>query len=409
MKNQIKITLDDSAKNEELFKKLKSIDITKPEIFKHGVMFLEVPEHISENDFEYLQGKIPSLEGLIGEFIDLENDKIINKSEDDRIKKIISEIVGVGCGLMYSSKLLKVNPNRFTKIPPPKKKEKYLDYSANIDIGKVDIELKGTINSSTARSMIDDIKKKKNNSDSPIKFGTVTLLSKPDKRKSSEIIVCDDPPNPNSSSEELSFDGFITHYLDYLSFILDNSYYNRFVKRLWSFRRYPPRLPIKKIKNVYVFRGEEYLGEYFDSRLIYENILSCYELDIKLSSLFKRLTDKIGRTKYFIGISKTVFNIYNKRYEKMLSNYSSDTALEETKEGFILLDSDGVLIVKSIEGKYKQVEKRFTENDVKERLGYHLNFKEGNSHECGAPCRSRDIEGKPCEIKTYRGHCHFHR
>ena len=67
------------------------------------------------------------------------------------------------------------------------------------------------------------------------------------------------------------------------------------------------------------------------------------------------------------------------------------------------------MIVKSKSGSDRQIEKIMTEEEVARRLGLYVNYLRGNPHKCGAPCTSRYLEGKPCEIRTYRGNCHFHR
>jgi hypothetical protein len=42
-------------------------------------------------------------------------------------------------------------------------------------------------------------------------------------------------------------------------------------------------------------------------------------------------------------------------------------------------------------------------------LGLYKSYVSWNPHTCWAPCRSKELLGKPCEIKTYRSHCHYHR
>jgi len=67
------------------------------------------------------------------------------------------------------------------------------------------------------------------------------------------------------------------------------------------------------------------------------------------------------------------------------------------------------LIIKSTDGFDKQLENIFTEDEVKKRLGLSFEETKGNSHKCGEPCTSREIEGKPCEMNTFRNKCHHHR
>jgi len=71
--------------------------------------------------------------------------------------------------------------------------------------------------------------------------------------------------------------------------------------------------------------------------------------------------------------------------------------------------SDGILFIKSKNGQLKEIEKQFTEDEVKKRLSELYGYKRREPHQCGASCRSREKEGNPCKIMTYRENCHFHR
>jgi hypothetical protein len=155
--------------------------------------------------------------------------------------------------------------------------------------------------------------------------------------------------------------------------------------------------------------GIEYLGEFFDRRLIVANIRGCWRQGIRLDALFRSLTSKIKHTKYFLGIDRHFIEIYNARLVDGLREYSHPTVVDSSGSGFTLLDADGIAIFKSIDGADPQMERLFPDEEVKRRLGHYVNFIDGKAKECGAPCRSREREGLPCKIKTFRGHCHFHR
>jgi len=92
-----------------------------------------------------------------------------------------------------------------------------------------------------------------------------------------------------------------------------------------------------------------------------------------------------------------------------LTTYSSSDRYETLGGQQYMQMSDGVLFIRSRDGSLPEMEEKFPESDVRARLFEFNDYLSGAGHECGAPCRSREIEGKPCEIKTYREHCHFHR
>lgn len=159
---RLKVVLDDSAKNTKDFYPIKNIRLNKQELFKYAILWSEVPSHLKETDyFDHLQSKVPALEIMISEFIIMTKFGIKNTSNDDRNKKFISEVIGVGVGLKYSSDLLKINPNTFKKIPPAIE-GKYLDYSVLVKGKEYEIETKGTV-SKYYSSMKEDIIKKKSN------------------------------------------------------------------------------------------------------------------------------------------------------------------------------------------------------------------------------------------------------
>lgn len=406
---KLKVELHKSVHGKQPFLSIDEVEITKTDLFKHGVMVWPTPEHVSENDFEHLQSKIPTLEGLVGDYIELHEERIVNNVNDDRFTGLTSEVIGVAAGLIYSAKLLKVNPNRLSKVRRPTSKHKYMDYKAVTDGRTVEFEAKGTTSESTANSMIKDILAKKANSEALFKFGTVTVARKPSDRDPSRIIVCDDPPSIDKKSKNPFIESFVSHYLDYLAFIMDSTYYNRFYSKLQKGTPKPPIVQLQKIKGKYLIGNREYIGEFFDRRLIIDNVHKYYDQDSNLNVLFRTLTEKIDRVKCFIGVDKTLLELYNARSYHELEAYSAERFYEQNGAGYIFRDSDGIILVKSVSGSDKQVEESLRESDVKERLSQYVNFLNRTPHECGAPCRSREIEGKPCEKKTYRNYCYFHR
>lgn len=111
----IAIDLDDSVKENSFFHKTRTITINRLELFKYAILMWEVPVHIRESDYDYLQNKIPALESMLSDFIGFSENKIYNLSNDDRVIKIASEAIGVGVGLKYSTELLNTNPSKFKK------------------------------------------------------------------------------------------------------------------------------------------------------------------------------------------------------------------------------------------------------------------------------------------------------
>jgi hypothetical protein len=125
-------------------------------------------------------------------------------------------------------------------------------------------------------------------------------------------------------------------------------------------------------------------------------------------ALFKRLTGKIGREKYFLGIRRDTVEALNARDMQFLSQKQKHFINEEQNR-LVVIGNDGIIFIKSSEGEDGQVEANFTEQDVENRLNLISNYVERKPHRCGAKCRSREIKGKPCDIMTFREHCHFHR
>jgi hypothetical protein len=194
-----------------------------------------------------------------------------------------------------------------------------------------------------------------------------------------------------------------------LSYILDSKFYNKYVRFLKQRKSGRIKINENKFFAVYSFNGRNYYGECFDYRLIRENILKEDFNDGELSNFFEMLTKKKGITKFFIGLDENIIKAINKKDIAFLNHYNSTNEYIDQFNLEKFLDKDGILIIKSKNGEDKQLERIFTEEEVKIRLGYHIGYIKKEPHQCGAPCRSRDIKGKPCEIMTFRSNCHFHR
>lgn len=407
---EIEIVIDESAKDVELFKSLKSVSLNKTELFKYAVMMWEVPSHIVDSDFDYLQSKIPALEMLLSDFIEFSENSIKNLSNDDRVKKIVSEAVGVGVGLKYTVDLLDTNPNKFKKIEPLTD-GKYLDYSTIKDEKEYEIETKGTVQNYYT-SFKNDILLKKEDSNRKkvhLRFGTIAMIKNSGELNNSKCIIVDDPPENNELLYDDTFKTQLMSYATFLSYIIDSKYYNKYIKPLKRNKFQKIRVNENKFFGKYKFLGKEYYGECFDHRLIKENVENISKEQIKAREFFKKLTERVGKTKIFIGLNTDIIEAINNNDEDFIENFNSEIKIVEEKNKSIFLDKDGIIIIKSKNGADNQIEEILTENEVFHRLGLYSNYINGESHKCGAPCRSREIEGKPCNIQTYRDNCHFHR
>lgn len=416
-KTNIEIFLDDSVKDNAFFQNQNSIEINSSELFKYAVWMWEVPAKVKESDFEYLQSMVPTLEQMLSNFIEFSTKAIFNLSNDDRNKKYVSEAVGVGLGLKYSTELLEINPNKFKKIGVPKK-GKYLDYSTIVDEKEYEIETKGTV-SDYFSEMKKDILAKKNN---PIlkkvhlRYGTISMLKNKiedseteTEAVKSQCVIVDDPPEDEISQNDDTFLTQLLSYAIFLSYILDSTNYNRYVKPLKKGKIKRVVINDQKFFGKYKFKEKIYYGEGFDYRLIEEHFAPFAGQGLEKEGVFKELTRKVGVTKIFIGLDEEVISAINDKNEDFLDRYESDVTFIDENESTVFLDRDGILIVKSQNRADAQLEEIFPDSEVEKRLGLFDDYLKREPHECGAPCRSRDLAGKPCEIRTYREHCHFHR
>jgi hypothetical protein len=404
----LKVELDVSILQPSIFNSITSISIDKEQMFSYGVMVEEAPKKIKESDFEYLQSKIPALKSLLEDFLEIRSKRIVNKSNDDRKKVILSEFIGVGVGLFYAKNLFNLNPNRIKKLPRPNRRVPYLDYSAISRNKKLEIELKGTTYESKIANLITKCLSKKSASQNTAqKFGVITLIRKEGEIRDSKIVVCDDPEDNNKVDVREEIDTILEHYLPVLSFTLKPRDYNEFRRVLGINKDKIKELQLipKAFKHQVLYDGKKFLGGFFDKRLISENIL-------KFSGEhgnFELLTSKLGKVKYFLGIDEQIIDIINnKNYSKLLE-YNSSEKVIENENGSVSITSDGVIFIKTTKGFNKEVEEKYTEKEVERIFNLFFKYLKRSPHYCGAPCRSKSREGRPCRIKTYGDRCHFHR
>lgn len=289
-------------------------------------------------------------------------------------------------------------------------KEKRLDFKAFVNGSEIQIETKGTTYKNNVKSMIKDVHAKKEGKNNIAnKFGFVTLLSKAGKSESAKVYATD----PLVEGNESHFKGiykFINYYLIYFSFILDNVEYNKIHQLLYNQRKIRKNtIKIQKIEYSFLYKDRQYMGQCFDKRLLLRFIDKYINDEDTSASLFSKLTDTVGKEKYFLGIDTNILKNINNSNVTFLSNYNSPNTYDIQKGYEYIQMSDGILLIISRNAALPEMEEKFTEEKVKKRLNNFQSFIQHRPHECGASCRSRGIEGKPCEILTYRGHCRYHR
>ncbi|WP_264550782.1 hypothetical protein [Flavobacterium sp. N2038] len=407
--SKLKIYLDETVKDSPLFKSKEELSICKPEIFKYGVFAEEIPQNVYEADFDYLQSKIPAYELLYSDFLSVYADRIENISKDDRKKKLISEVIGVAFGIKYTVELLGTNPSKFKKIGALIE-GKYMDYSVVVDNKEYELETKGTVSKYYSSFKKDILSKKRNkhNKDVYLRFGTIAMINNEGEANLSKCVIVDDPPNEDNIGQNSdSYKIQLLNYAMFLSYILDPKYYNKYFKPLKANKLNRIRIDNNKFFTKYTFKDKVYYGECFDYRLIRGDLDTLQNNNS--TDLFTLKTMEFGKTKFFIGIDERIVDSINANDVFFLDHFDEIAQCIIDGNSFQFLDKDGILIVKSKDSWDRQLDTLFTEEEVKRRLGYSLNYSLGISHKCGAPCTSKDREGKPCEIRTFRKNCHFHR
>lgn len=403
----LKVDLDDSVKNNSFFKQITELEFDKMDIFKYGILNEAVPPKIKENEFDYLESKIPFLFGLYQDFIELDTDRIINLSEEENSKRI-SETIGVGVGLLYTTKLLKINPNAIQRIKAQKKK-KYLDFKVLTQSKQYEIETKGTINHSKKNSLLNDIlAKKKDSNTKAVKCGVITLANKFNNKVPSRLIVCDDWEE-KSIDNDMAFMDYFYYYEFFLSFIMDSTFYNRMHHKIEKYDNVKNLINTKSIPFCYMYNDRKFLGQYFDKRLIIELVKENYYKGMTLELLYEVMTEKVGISQIFLGIDYEMIKCLNSGNVDEIRTYAIEKSLvAENETEVVMCDVDGVIIVGS-RGGNPQFKNDFTDAVVKTRMKHILNYITNTPHECGGVCRSREKEGESCKKLTFRDRCHFHR
>jgi len=409
---KVKLVCDDTCRNNPLLKDKTSIHLSKLDIFTYGVMNMDVPpEKIGDNEFEYRESKIPSLESLYSDCIAFNSSKgqIVNKMKGE-CGKVVSELVGVGVGLRTFIDISKLTRRSINRIGVSKKQEKRLDFTASDGSQIYEVETKGTVYRKQVKPMIEHVHAKKaGKTAGPNRLGFITQIRKPNDKKPS-LIHATDPEGYIRDTREKNYYDYLEYYLIYLSYILDNADYNTVVRRYLA-RRYArrPFIRTKRIPYQFTFNGIKYLGQCFDKRLIIEMIKPLSKRCRNLDQLFDLLTAKTGRTKFFLGIDEKLLQYFNYHFLDELEKYNMKEYLYEDEKSIYVQMSDGVLFLKSKDDSIGELSTMFTEEEVRLRLEAICSFLRGEPHECGGCCRSRDKKGKLCKIKTFRNHCYFHR
>ncbi|MBN2838954.1 MAG: hypothetical protein JXM74_09400 [Fusobacteriaceae bacterium] len=403
---ELTVELHETVKDNDFFKKVDKLQINYEILFKYGILNEDVPKKISENNFDYLQSKIPFLDGLYRDFIELKEKRIINSGGENA--KRISEMIGVGIGLYYSKLLLDVNPNKFEKIPAPIS-GKYMDFKVKTRQRLYEIETKGRINNSAKNQAIKDVLAKKEDSSSKaIKFGTIVILNKEDDNRDSSFTVCDDWEN-SEIDDRSSLKDFFEYYKLYFSFIIDSYHYNRIYKKIDNNSLSKNMIDLKKIGYLYKFNNKQYYGRFFDKRLILEKMKEVYITGESRGHLFKKLTEKFGKKKFFLGVNSSLISLINKLDITMMREFKDEYVINNTEKTSLILDEDGIIFVETNDDDDEQIKINFSEETVMNRIDLVSNYIARKKHVCGASCKSKGKEGDSCKIMTYREHCHFHR
>lgn len=396
-----------------LFDKITSVEIEKEDLFKLGIFKHEVPaEHVLETDYLYLLSKVSAYIQLYSDFITVNGNQIVNCSTDDRVMKDVSEIVGIALGLKLTIDCFGIRQENISKIPPPASKQKYLDYKFAHKRKNIEIETKGTTSKYISKFITDILEKKKTSTDAHFRFGTVAVLSKPGESHATELHLCDDPPD--EANVEIADDNTPWHYISAFGHILDNKYYNEIVRTIVKGKK--PKKKFLKIKErffgKYEFDGATYFGEFFDYRVNIENIGAVINgRESTVEEVFRKVTKAQGKKKIFIGVHSSIVDLVLRGNGlKEILSLNFEKIKETSNSGVdIFRDSDGIVVVIAPDRIDPQLEEQFPEGEVKNRIGQMVRFQRHEPTPCGSPCRSRELAGKPCDIKTYRGACHFHR
>ena len=108
MSINIEIIKDDTCKKLKVPKKL---NVSKEDIFNYGIFHYEIPpDRLSDNNFEYLESKIPAYVGMYEDYIDFDisRQSIKSKTSGESAKNL-SEIVGIAIGLKSAIQIFGLN------------------------------------------------------------------------------------------------------------------------------------------------------------------------------------------------------------------------------------------------------------------------------------------------------------
>lgn len=406
--SKIRIVLDPSVINVSPFNELAEFEVKKIELFKYGALNIVPPSHVKESDFEYQQGKVPNLHGLWNDFIHMDPKRIVSFAVGETATDL-HELVGVGVAVAYSISLLKFNPNIISKIPSAKGGGQILDFTFVCNGKKYELECRGTIYPKRVKEMLSGILSKKiGKPDIAVRYGGVTLIRAPDDNRDSTLTVGDDN-REILTADSLNIGHYIEYYKSVLSFILDSKYYNA-IDRALSRTKLPKRIfRSEKVTGIYHFNKRLYKGAFFDRRLILRKIQRLTGGNPTLHSLLKNLTDTEGKQKLFLGIESSLLEDLSFGRVQKIASFEGVAVSSETDGSQVFCDKDGILIVHDKDNSNSQIQEGLPEKEVQRRLSLIYRYIRKEPHRCGAPCRSREIAGKSCEIVTYAAYCHFHR
>lgn len=100
MSVNIEIIKDDTCKLLPSFQNINHLKFSKQDIFNYGVFHYDIPpEKIGDNDFEYLESKIPGYVLLYEDHVKIsKDDNSITCQVTGEAAKNVSEIVGISVG-----------------------------------------------------------------------------------------------------------------------------------------------------------------------------------------------------------------------------------------------------------------------------------------------------------------------
>lgn len=411
MKNmaKIEVRLMNDIKNTPPFNKLSKLNVTKVDIFRLGILTFDPPTTIKEDDFEYQQSKAPYLQKLYEDYISLTSSSVITNAQGETGSKV-SEIIGVGVGLAYAVKILKIIPNKIKRILI-KGKGKRLDFEVIKRKQRFEIETRSTSYKGSVNKMMNEVlEKKAGKPNTAMRFGTVTLSRTSKDKDKSFILVGDDNDFDQISEEGYSVIDYLRYYLPVFSFAMDSHYYNMLSRQSHRGKFRKNSIKIQKFRKKFEYKNTTFLGEAFDRRLIMEKIRENATKSTSAEVLLRKLTSAEGVHQIFIGVDERLVKLFNEKDLVGLNEYEGKIFDDTISSNTVGSVGDGTIFAEISEKSPGGFRELLTRNEVKERLSMVLHYLRGDEKpECGAPCRSREIEGKPCEIRTYRGHCHFHR